>query len=392
MTDPRGIPCLFMRGGTSRGAFLHARDLPDDPEVRDRAIAAMYGSPDYRQIDGIGGGDPLTSKVAVIDASDRDDADVTYTFGQVGITTREVFWVGNCGNMLAGVGPFAIHTGLILATEPVTRVRILNVNTDTVITAEVPVAGGEVVEDGDLRIAGVPGAGAPIALDFGGCAGAVTSELLPTGSTRENVTLPDGTRVDVSIVDASTPFVFVAASDLNMSGIEDPETIQQDEGLLDKLELIRATAARMIGLVADVESATRQSPSIPRVSVVSPASSYRTGEGFGVSSEDVNLVARQMSMQRPHKTYAVTGTVCTAVAANIAGTVVHDVARQSGGAVHIGHPGGIISAEVEVDHGPPPAVKRACVLRTARLLMDGNVRIPSSAAPMPPAGSGWCVP
>ena len=379
----RELPCLFARAGTSRGAFLLRSDLPADPDLLDQVILSVYGSPDPRQINGIGGGDALTSKVAVVAPSQRPDADVDYTFGQVSIDDPKVFWVGNCGNMSSGVGPFAIRQGLVSAETPLTRVRIFNTNTEKVLTAEVQVDDdGQVVESGEVEIAGVPGTGAPIMLDFGDCGGAVTGRTLPTGRTREEVTLTDGRSVAVSIVDAATPFVFVRAADLGMTGSEMPADIENNEPLRDALEEVRSYAARALGFVKPAEVAREVSPSIPRVVAVAAPADYVASDGSKVRSDEYTVLARQMAMQRPHKTYAVTGTLCTGVAGAIPGTVVHEVAAPSDdGRFHIGHPGGVISARVTVDRTSDPddiRIVEASLLRTARTIMTGHLAVPTS--------------
>ena len=216
-TEQLAIKCTFMRGGSSRGGFFLDEDLPRDKAERDAVLLAAYGSPDDRQIDGIGGSDPLTSKAAVVKLSERDDADVDYTFYQVGIDAPSVSTGGNCGNMLAAVGPFAIRRGLIPAIEPETVVRIYTTNTRQVVIARIPVRNGEPLCEGDCAIAGVPDTGAAIRLDFGNCAGAVSGKLLPTGSARDSI-LIDGRTIDVSLIDAATPFIFVNAYDVGATG------------------------------------------------------------------------------------------------------------------------------------------------------------------------------
>lgn len=383
--SPREIPCTFMRGGTSRGCYFLRADLPDDPATLDAVVLAVYGSPDQRQINGMGGGDALTSKVAIVAPSPRKDVDVDYTFGQVGIDTAQIFWVGNCGNMSSGVGPFAIEQGLVPAVEPVTRVRIYNTNTGKILTSSVPVKDGRVVEDGDVSIAGVPGTGAGILLDFGDCGGSVTGKTLPLGAPRTATTLSDGRAVEVSVVDAATPFVFVRAEDVGMSGTASAAEIDADNALLDRLEEVRAFAARQIGLVAPGQVAREVSPSIPRVTVVSTPANYTATDGTSVSHTDINVVARQMAMQRTHKTYAVTGTLCTGVAAAIPGTIVNEVAKtpEPDALFRIGHPGGVIAARVSVacPDGDDLRIEEASLLRTARVLMTGRVRVPQTIWP-----------
>lgn len=383
MSGPaRRIPCRFMRAGTSRGAFVLDRHLPTDTRLRDQVVLAMYGSPDPRQINGIGGGDPLTSKIAVVERSERADADIDYTFGQVGIDAAQVFWVGNCGNMSAGVGVVAIEEGIVEAVEPETTVRIFNTNTNKILTAVIPVSQGRVVESGHTAIAGVPGTAAPILLDFGDCGGAVTGRTLPTGSPRDSMTL-DGRTVAVSVVDAATPFVFVRASDVGMTGDELPAQIDADVDVLRRLEEVRSFAARAIGLVAEGQVAREVSPSIPRVVTVSESAGYATTTGEMVMPENIDLVARQMAMQKTHKTFAVTGTLCTAVAAYISGTVVNDIARtHDNGDIRLGHPGGVIEARVGLDaSGDDIRVRNAAIVRTARTLMIGDLCIPTEVWP-----------
>lgn len=369
-----------MRGGTSRGAFLRARDLPDDPVTRDQVILAIYGSPDPRQINGLGGADPLTSKVAVIERCDRSYADVSYTFGQVAIDEPRVHWAGNCGNMSSAVGPFAVNTGLVAAREPTTQVRIYNTNTDRVLTASVPVRAGAAIEDGDFAIAGVPGTGARIDLDFGDCGGAVLGKVLPTGKPVDRFTLTDGTVVEASIVDATTPFVFVRAGEVGMLGTELPDQIRAEPGLLERLERIRSAAAIRCGIVSEGDDPTASSPSLPRISVVSPADDYSTHNG-DVCAAEIDLVVRQMSMQRPHQTYAVTGTLCTAVASLVPGTVVNELrGAEPAARVKLGHPGGIIVADAAIEENDRDYyVRRAALSRTAATLMDGFAHVSDTA-------------
>lgn len=381
--DQIAIRCTFMRGGTSRGAFLRAQDLPVDPHLRDRVILALYGSPDPRQIDGLGGADALTSKVAVIGRSARADADIDYMFGQVEVARPQIMWKGNCGNMLSGVAAFAVDEGLIPITEPTTRVRIHNTNTNKVIVAEVPVWRGRARVMGDCEIAGVPGRGAPISLDFGDCAGSVAGQLLPTGKPIDTVTLLDGRRVEVSVVDAATPFVFARAIDVGLSGSELPDAINSDQRLLSEVEQIRSAAAQLIGLIRPGDEAAVVSPSIPRLAIVSRPATYITTSGFTVDRGDISLRARQLAMQRAHRTYAVTGAICTAVAANISGTVVHEVcASGRGEPVVLGHPAGTMHLDVDVDQaGDSWRIRRAALVRTARRLMEGHAFVPINVWP-----------
>ena len=367
------IPCVFMRGGTSRGCYLWEADLPSDPTERDAALLAMYGSPDARQIDGVGGGDPLTSKAIILSPSNADQLDIEYTFAQIGISEGKVYYGGNCGNMLAGVGPFAIDERVVAAREPITTVRILNRNTGQRIDAEVEVEDGRAKVRGRAVVAGVPGTGSPIKLNFLGCEGAVTGKLLPTGSVVDEISIA-GVRRPVSVVDAATPFVFVEAKQIGARGDESPEQIAGNPELLDLLEEVRQWAARAIGLCGPKESAAAKTPNVPRVAMISAPMTYVATNGLMVRRDSVSLLGRQMSMQRPHKTYAVTGAICTAVAACTEGTVVHAIATRGDGPVIVGHPMGQMAVEVTVmNDGGVLRVERAAVIRTARRIMDGRI-------------------
>ena len=316
------IPCVIMRAGTSKGIFLHEKDLPADKEERDQTLLKIFGSPDVRQIDGLGGADPLTSKVAIIAPSEKPGIDVNYTFGQVSITQPLIDYSGNCGNISSGVGPFAIDEGLVEAVEPITTVRIYNTNTGKVLVAEVPVKDGKAMVDGDYSIDGVPGTGAKIMMDFAGTAGAVTGKILPTGKPKDIFDIPGLCKIEVSIVDVANPVVFVKASALGLTGIETPAEIDSNKEMLDLLECIRAKAAVRIGMAKSEEEATQKSPAFPMLAFVSPAQDYRDyTTGKMIRKQDVDLVSRLMFMQVMHKTYAGTGTTCTGAAAKIPGTM-----------------------------------------------------------------------
>jgi len=373
------IPCAIYRGGTSKPVFFLEKDLPSDPKIRDRVILSAFGSPDLRQIDGLGGADPLTSKVAYIGPSTVPDADVNYTFGYVGLAHPVIDYTGNCGNTSAAVGPFALLRGLIESKEPITRVRIYNTNTKKVVVAEFPVGEGEFLSEGDFRIDGVPGSGAKILLDFINSGGAVTGRLLPTGKAQEQIRFPTVGTLAVSMVDAANPFVFVRARDLGLRGDEGLEELSGDSALLKKCEEIRSVAAEIMGIAKKAE-ATRLSPGVPKIALVSPPTSYPTPTGT-VGRSEVDIIARMTALQKLHKAYAVTGAVCLGAAAKIEGTLVHEIYRQSQPddppAVRIGHPSGRIQVEMEITKkGPHLELTKAALARTARLLMDGFVYVP----------------
>jgi 2-methylaconitate cis-trans-isomerase PrpF len=381
--DQWALRAVFMRGGTSRGAFLHDSDLPADPLLRDALILGLYGSPDIRQVDGIGGGDSLTSKVMIVGPASRPDADVDYTFGQVRVNEPIIDYKGNCGNMTAGIGVFAVDERLVPTTEGITRVRMHNTNTGKVVVAEVPVRDGVAMACGDTEIPGVPGTGAGIMLDWLDSGGSVTGRLLPTGNPRDELDTPSG-RFVVSLVDASNPCVFVRAADLGIDGAIMPTEISARPELMAVLEQIRGAAAVRLGFVDDSARAAAVTPAIPKVAFVAPPKSYRTAAGREVDAAEVSLVARCMSMQTPHKAYAVTVGICTAAAAKVPGTVVAEVYREGDpvSEVRIGHPGGVLIADMVVEAMPQGLVlTRAAVARTARRIMEGTAYVPLSKLP-----------
>lgn len=373
------IPCAIYRGGTSKPIFFLEKDLPQERKKRDKVVLAAFGSPDLRQIDGLGGADPLTSKVAYIGPSSIPGAEIDYTFGYVGITAPVIDYTGNCGNTSAAVGPFALLRGLIKPKEPVTTVRIHNTNTKKIIVAEFSVRDGEFVTEGDFAIDGVPGTGSKILLDFIDSGGAVTGKLLPTGKVREEIRFPTVGTLTVSMVDAANPFVFVNGSDLGVKGNETLEEIANNETLLEKCEEIRSVVAEIMG-IAKKEEATQKSPGVPKIALVLAPTAYRAPKGR-VEAQQVDVVARMTALQKLHKAYAVTGAVCLGAAAKIEGTIVNEIYRKAQPdnppAVRIGHPTGTIQVEMEVEkrNGQIQLTKSA-LARTARLLMDGYVYVP----------------
>jgi 2-methylaconitate cis-trans-isomerase PrpF len=349
-------------------------NLPRDKAVRDNVICRIFGSPDVRQIDGLAGADPLTSKLAIIGPASRTDADVDYTFGQVGINKGYIDYSGNCGNISSAVGPFAIQEGLVRAGAELTRVRIHNTNTGKIIVADVPMADGEVAVLGDCVCDGVPGTGAKIMLDWSDTAGSVTGKLLPTGHPTDIVDIPGFGPLTVSLVDAANPMVFVRAKDLKLTGIETPQQVNGNAALLTLLEAIRGTAAVMIGMATDLKEALEKCPAFPMIAFVSPPADYVDfTTGKPIRAGDVDLVSRLMFMQVIHKTYAGTGTICTGAAARIPGTVVHEVTNPKvGKLIRIGHPAGVIDIEVDATcKDGKVALTRAAISRTARRLMEG---------------------
>ena len=378
-SDQYPVRCSIVRGGTSKGIYILENDLPKDVQLRKKVIQTVFGSPDPRQIDGLGGADTLTSKLAIVGPSDRLDADVDYTFAQVGIEKDVVDFGGNCGNISSGVGPFAIDAGLVKAQEPVTVVRIYQTNTNKILTAEVPVRNGKACTEGDFSIDGVPGTGAKITMDFSDTVGSATGKLLPTGNPVDVVEF-DGKEYPVSIVDAGNPLVFIDAASLGLVGNESAAEIDSRPVLLETIEAIRSRAAVLAGLGETPEQVTKESPYAPFFAIVSSPRGYETPTGKKINESQVDLVSRLLFMQKMHKTYPGTGAVSTAAAVRIPGTIPYEKLRREADQktiVHIGHPAGIMDVEsiCHIEEGRV-TVDKLAFYRTARKIMDGMVYIP----------------
>lgn len=346
------IPCTLMRGGTSRGPFFQAADLPRDCDERDAVLLSAMGSGHDLQIDGIGGGHPLTSKVAIVGPASVAGADVDYLFAQVKVRERVVDTSPNCGNMLAAVGPFAIDTGLVRAAADVTRVRIHNVNTGKLIEAQVETPGGHVVYDGDASINGVPGTAAPIQLRFLNAAGAKTGRLFPTGAVQE---LIDG--LQVTCIDAAMPLMIVRAQDLGKTGWEQPAELNADRAFLERLEVLRIEAGKRMGFANTADLV------IPKPVLLAPA---RNGGAF---------TARYFMPHACHTALAITGAVGLATACTSPGTVAHMIAGDVVPPVTLGieHPLGHL--DVCLEEGNTQSEPIVSVLRTARRLFEGAVYV-----------------
>ncbi len=351
----KAIPTVVMRGGTSKGLYFDRDDLPSHLAARDALLLAAMGSPDERQIDGMGGAHPLTSKVAVISKATEDDVDVDYLFLQV-VVDRELVSDGqNCGNILAGVGPYAIERGLVPANDGETTVRIRMLNTGGIAIATVQTPGGEVTYDGDARIDGVPGTAAPLMLDFADVAGSSCGALLPSGNARDDI---DG--VAATLIDNGMPVVVMNAADFSKRGDEPPAELEADDALKAKVEVIRLAAGRLMNL-GDVRDKT-----VPKMCLVSPA---RDGGA---------IATRTFIPQRVHDAIGVLGAASVAAACCIPGSVAFDVAgRCEGGKLDIEHPTGRFTVDIDVAHiDGEYRIRRSALLRTARKLMDGHVYVP----------------
>src|SRR6266436_3243046 len=361
------IRAVYMRGGTSRCLVFHQADLPPAGSERDRILLAALGSPDPygRQLDGMGGGISSLSKACIIGAATHPDADVDYTFAQIEVAKAIVDYKGNCGNCSSSVGPFAIDEGLVKAVEGETVVRIHNTNTKKLIVAHVPVHDGEAVVEGDFELAGVAGRGARIALDFLDPGGAGTGRLLPTGRALDTI---DG--VAASLVDATNPVVFVRAKDLGLAGTETPQAMDADRNLSTRLEKIRTIAAEMMGIPGSAAN--------PKVAVVAPPAAFAALDGARYVAEQVDLLARVVSMGNCHRAFALTSAMCLAVAARIDGTVVSECDGSRGEEdVRLGHPSGVLPIAATVSsRGGITHAECVTVYRTARRLMEGFIRVP----------------
>ena len=372
------LPVTIMRGGTSRGVYILESDLPENREQWDALLLRLMGSPDKKQIDGLGGAQSVTSKVAIIKRSDRPDADVDYTFAQVSVDKPLVSYKGNCGNISSGVGPFAIEKGLVEASDGVTTVRIFNTNTNKIIAADVQTPGGQVAYSGDFAIAGVPGTASPVKLKFVEPAGTLGRGLLPTGNAADTLDVPGFGPVQVSIVDAANPLVFVRAADLGLRGDELPSELDNDAEKLELLEKVRGLAAVRLGLIEDYTRSAWDTPGIPKMTFVSPAEAYTAADGKEIGRESIDLLSRMMSMQKTHPSYAMTGAMCTAAAAVIPGSIVQQVlaAGTDTQFIRIGHPAGILECGVDYrENGAVPVIDDTFGFRTANLLLEGTAQI-----------------
>ncbi len=354
------IPCSLMRGGTSKGLYFRASDLPEDDEIRDKVLLAVMGSPDARQIDGLGGAHPLTSKVAILRPSRESRSDIDYLFLQVAVDKAEVSDSQNCGNLLAAVGPFAIEEGMVEAKEGTTHVGIRMLNTNGLAMASVSTPGKRVEYEGNARIDGVPGSAAPILLEFLDIAGSSCGSLLPTGNRIDSIH-----GVDVTCIDNGMPVVILNALDFGLSGCEPPELLESDVRLKKKIESIRLKAGEMMNLgnVAD--------KTVPKMCLVSPAL-----DGGAINT-------RTFIPHRVHEAIGVLGAVSVATACLLSGTIGQQVSQlvpvNGVMQVSVEHPTGFFTVEIEVGGDEiEPVVRKAALLRTARLLMQGSVLIPAA--------------
>lgn len=378
------IPATYMRGGSSKGVFFHAGDLPDDAAERDRVFLKTIGSPDPygRQLNGMGGGVSSVSKAVIIGPSSRPDADLDYTFAQVAVGAPDVDYSSNCGNLSSAVGPFAIDAGLmeqsLAAPGPDSRaVMIHNTNSGKLIRSTVPLEDGLARVEGDFEIPGVGGSGARIQLDFLDPGGTTTGALLPTGNPVDRITVDGAGEFEMSMVDSSTPCVFLEAARFGLDGSESVADLEARADLMDLIERVRCVAAVHMGLAKTPDQAAGAAP---KLGLVAPPRAYRTLAGNQIAPEAADIAARIWSMGQVHRVLPLTGAMCLAVACRIPGTVCHALAGgvDAGLDVRLANPSGVLplDARVELESGKAVA-RQVTAYRTARTLMEGNVLIPA---------------
>jgi 4-oxalomesaconate tautomerase len=360
MTLQTKIPCVIQRGGTSKGPYFLASDLPNDPALRDRVLLSIMGSPDVRQIDGLGGADPLTSKVAIVSRSDRPGVDLDYLFCQVKVDQPLVDVTPNCGNMLAGVAPFALEHGLIDAADGTTSVRIHMVNSGNLCDAHIRTPGGIVDYDGDARIDGAPGTSAPVMIDFLDTAGSACGSLLPTGNV---VDVVDG--VEITCIDNGMPVVMLRAADVGATGYETRDELNAADDIKKRIESIRLQIGEAMNL-GDVKEKV-----VPKMCLVSPP----------VNGGTINT--RCFIPHVCHASIGVLAAVTVGTACVLPGSTVYDMADVPDGnpkLISVEHPTGEFSVELET--GDPvdgiPTITRSALLRTTRRLMEGNALVPAA--------------
>ncbi len=369
MAEQVKVPCTIMRGGTSKAVFLMEKDIPSDPNERDRFLLAIFGSPDKRQINGLGGADLLTSKCAIIGPTTRDGADINYTFAQIGIDEPSVSYEIVCGNISSAVGVFAIEEGLVHANDPETTVKVHNTNTGKVLQIIVQTVDGQPRVTGDFLIDGVPGTGAEVKLDYSDTSGGATGQLLPTGAVRDTVHVASlGKDIEISIVDVGTLSVFMRASDLGMTGLEMPADLTDQH--TKALEDVRKAAADLCKLPAS-------NTLTPFPIVVAPSTRYHTFAGDRiVNPDEMDFVARMVVPNTGmHKAFPGGGSICISIAAQIEGTIVHQTSSTAVSPRHVrvGHPSGTISIYGDVSKDSNQwEVQAVYFSRTARRLLDGN--------------------
>ena len=371
----RKFPCVFMRGGTSKGCMFLREDLPAREEWDDIFVQAM-GSPDPKQIDGLGGCVSSNNKIVVVNKSDRPGIDVDYIVGQSIVGQSKIDYKSNCGNMTAATAPFAVEMGLVEhLTEPTTIVHMFNLNTNKTIDVEVPVKDGQFNNEGTCSIAGVDGTAGELKVNFLDPAGSKTGKLFPTDSAKEVLDLGEFGTIEATILDVSNPIVLVRAADLGIAGTELPAEVDANKALAAKLEAIRGAACVKMGFAKDFADATANSPAVPKVGFVNVPTSFTDISGKQVDASEMDICARVISVFKCHKACPLTSASSISVAAFVPGTIVNEAMGKTitDGMVRIGHPGGIIECDMSVRDGE---IVKAAYGRTARRIMEGYVYVP----------------
>lgn len=373
----RSVQARIIRGGSSKGIYLRHDDLPLPGPARDEVVLRVFGSPDRRQIDGLGGADKLTSKVCIMGAPTRADCDLDYLFGQVNTELPRVDWRANCGNLSAGAALFGALAGLGRMEGDRMRVDVHQVNTGRRLVTQVPMEGGAPAVEGDFAIGGVPGTGARIDVDFGDFAGsALGGDVLPTGRARDRLYVPGIGPLDVSIVDMANFLIFVRAGDIGMDRAASIFDMQADTALVARLEAVRKAVSAEIGFITGPEADRELRVSTnPLIFAVAPPCDYAATDGRAIQAADHDLFARSLARYEFSKAYPGSGAAGTAVAAGIPGTLVAEAAGFAMAGrfdLRIGHPGGVLSVAAEVSADDRILVRQALIGRTARLLMDGT--------------------
>ncbi|MCP8616318.1 2-methylaconitate cis-trans isomerase PrpF family protein [Salirhabdus salicampi] len=366
------IPCTYMRGGTSKGLVVREEDLPDSKSERDQILLRIFGSPDKRQTDGIGGGTSLTSKLCIVGNPTHNDAHINYTFGQVSIDKPEIDYKPTCGNMSTCVGLYAAEEGYVKLVDPITTVKIYNTNTKKMIEVDIPVENGKVKYDGDFSIDGVPGTASKMVVNFVNSGGAITGNLLPTGNVKDVVTINDGREFVVSVIDCANLVVFVDAEQFGLSGAEVGDEFHQND-IATTIEAIRVEVGFKLGLFPDKSKVSPTSHAIPKIALVAKPQSYTNKTGEHIKASEIDLVGRYISMGILHEAFAVSGGCALAAASQIPGSIVNQILNGViKDSINIGHPSGIINVEsTVVGEEPNYLVERAAIGRTARRIMDG---------------------
>lgn len=374
------VQSTLMRGGTSKGLILRTVNLPSNDSERDKVILRLFGSPDNSQVDGLGGGTSLTSKLALIGPPTASGAHIDYTFGQVSLEKEQIDYQPTCGNMATAVGLYAAEEGYVELTEPITYVSIHNTNIHSIIVAEIPVVDGHIQYEGDFKIDGVPGSSSKIMLNFLDAGGTFTGKALPTGNPVDIITLDDGRQFPVTIIDCANVVVFVEAASVGMHGAELKNDVDGNAALLQTLEQIRVEAGCLIGVIKDKSAATPATNAIPKIAVVSSPRRYTSLTGKDIAARDLDIVSRYFSMGTLHRAFAVSGAIALATASKVPESLPARIIATTSNAIRIGHPSGVLYVEAEVARqGDDWRVSRAAVGRTARRLMDGYAYVKTAS-------------